>query len=41
MIDWFMSLDMDIQLFIASAAGVIVGSIFILFGEVVTSEDKI
>ena len=41
MLDWFMNLDMSIQLFIASVIGMFAGAIFTLFGEVVTPDDII
>lgn len=41
MLNWFMNLDMSIQLFIASVIGLSAGAIFTLFGEVVAPDDII
>lgn len=41
MLEWLMNLDMSVQLFLAAAAGLVMGMVFTLFGEIVTPDDII
>ncbi len=41
MLEWFMNLDMITQLSLAAIGGMILGSIFSWFGEIVTPDDLI
>ena len=41
MLEWFMNLDISAQLFLSAAAGIMIGVIFTLFGEIVTPDDII
>jgi hypothetical protein len=39
MSNWFMGLDMSIQLFCAASIGMIAGMIFSVFGDIITPDD--
>lgn len=41
MLEWFMNLDTITQLLFAALGGMILGSIFSWFGEIVTPDDLI